>query len=151
MTLQGTHWDFSGRSAWHCSAAVASCSPTGAGRTAVPVPAAHALDGQLSSQSPRQATTLHLPQGLGKTKSKLNTTLLDWMETGGLFSLALQVWGADTCCRWISFISSPVPLALCLKCRLTSASSKPSPQEQPAPRLCTAIFPCFSFCPSALI
>ena len=147
--LQGTHGDFSGRSAWHCSAAAASCSPTGAGRIAAPGPAAHTLDGQLGSQNPHRATALHLPQGLGETESKLNTALLDWMEA---FSLLLCKSGeripavAGAPCTF-----SPVPPALCLKRSLTSASPKRSPQEQPAPSLCAAIFPCFHFCSSALI
>lgn len=111
MMLQGTQGDFLGRSARHCAAA-ASCSPTGTGRTAAPVPAAQA----------HQATVLNLPQGLRKTVSELNTALLDWMETGGIFSIALQAWGADACCRWISSTSSTVPLALSPKCSLTSAS-----------------------------
>lgn len=58
----------------------------GTGRTAAPGPAAHALDGQFGSRSPRRATALRLPQGPGGTESELNTARLDWMETGGLFS-----------------------------------------------------------------
>lgn len=82
---------------------------------------------------------------------RLNTTLLDWMETGGRFSAPLQAWGVAAWCCWISITSSPVLPALCPKGSLTLASPKLSTQEEAALSLCTAIFPGLNFCSSALI
>lgn len=151
MMLRGTQGDFSGRSAWPLLCCCRFRRSHG-----------HRQDRGPGAGSTRAQRAVWLPEpspshgaafapGTGGDRERAEHRASGLDGDRGPFLHLLCKSGADACCGWIAFTASPVPAALCPKCSLTSASPKPSPQEQPAPSLCTAIFPRFHFCSSASI